>query len=563
MLARESRLVGKGSPFELVETALNGLPYRTYRHGPKTLNDLYQRAARAPDREFLTHSERRLTRTAILQQGSALGRLLRESFRISRGMRVGLLLGNEPEWLIGFVAITSIGATAVAWPAHADPSETITALELTGCSLVIAGRTVSSQLAEAGYRGSMIDINENSERDASSVSPFALNVSSCTSLTTFDTPAIDPGELALIAFTSGSTGHSKGVMINHRSLLHGMMNMLLGAALSGGGSELSDRPSGPGTAPISLLAAPFSHISGYSHLLLMLFLGGKIVVPSEWDPGTALALIKREAVTSISGATPAMLRELISNSRAAHMLGSLRWIGIHGVSLVPSLLSEIVLRLPHVTVSTGYGMTETNGTICAISGAQLTQRPTSSGRPLPTVDIRIEQSEDMKNDGPPGEILVRGAMLMQGYCGQSVYDSSAIASEWFPTGDLGFMDADGFVHVTDRAAHIIVCDGHRISCGAIERSLLNSDLVKDVVVIDGQDLHHGNRLVVIAVPHEGKTCQEKPILERTAALTHADLLEPHLIWVKTLPHTPTGKIDGRQLKQHLIAHRTCSRQRNN
>jgi acyl-CoA synthetase (AMP-forming)/AMP-acid ligase II len=555
MLSRESRLVGKGSPFELVDTALNGLTYRTYRHGPKTLNDLYQRGARAPNREFLIHCDRRLTNTAILQQGSALGRLLKESFHISSGMRVGLQLRNGPEWLIGFIAITSIGGTAVALPVQADLTETMTALEVTGCSLVIASREAASLLADAGYRGSVIGVNEKAERDASSAFPFALDASSSTSAT-LHAAAIDPEQLALISFTSGSTGRSKGVMINHRSLMHGIMNMLLGAALSGSSSSPNDRPSGLAGPPISLLTAPFSHVSGYSHLLLMLFLGGKVIALPDWDPNTVPALIKREAVTSIAGATPAMIRELILSDRAPDTLSSLRSVGMHGVSLVPGLLAEIGSRLPYVAVNTSYGMTETNGAICAISGAQLTQRPTSGGRPLPTVDIRIKQN-DRVGHGPAGELLVRGPMLMQGYCGQSVDDSSPIAREWFSTGDFGFIDGDGFVHVTDRTAHVIVCEGHIISCGAVEKSLLDSALVKDVAVFGGPELHHGNRLVVIAVPNGDSSQSEQLILERTATVTHSDLLEPHIILIKELPHTATGKIDRRQLKHRYQAQKIC------
>src|SRR5690349_9825331 len=116
MLSRELRLIGKGSPFELIDTELNGVTYRTYRHGPRTLTDLYHRAARGPDREFLVHGDRRFTNTLLLQQGYVLGKRLLESFHIRNGSRVGLQLCEEPEWLIAFIAITSIGAIAVVLP---------------------------------------------------------------------------------------------------------------------------------------------------------------------------------------------------------------------------------------------------------------------------------------------------------------------------------------------------------------------------------------------------------------------------------------------------------------
>jgi acyl-CoA synthetase (AMP-forming)/AMP-acid ligase II len=550
MLPREARLVGSGSPFELVDIVLNGLTYRTYRHGPKTLNDIYRRAARSPAREFLVHNERRFSNTTILSQGIALGRILSESFNISTGTRVGLLLGTRPEWLVAFMAVTSIGATAVALPGQIDPTEISAALELTNCLLVIADNATASWLSDSGYRGASICLGDGSDCRSTLAFTFPLDASDDTG-PDVHFPAIDAEQLALIAFTSGSTGRSKGVMINHRSLVHGIMNMLLGAALSAGTPR--KQPSVLGAAQVSLLTAPFSHISGYSHLLLMLFLGGKVVSLPEWDPSIALTLIQREAVTSLAGATPARLRDLISNNGAVEALGSLRSIGIHGVALAPSILFDLAAALPHVIVSTGYGMTETNGAICAISDSQLAERPTSSGRPLPTVDLRIEPTDNAPADGEVGgEILVRGAMLMQGYCGHSIDRSAAITKEWFQTGDLGFVDADGFMHVTDRAAHVVVCNGRRISCGVVEKALLDCGLVKDIAVFGGPDFYHGDRLVVIAVPDGRKNHDEETLLKSITDLTQVQALDPRIIWVTELPHMSNGKIDRLQLRQRLL-----------
>jgi long-chain acyl-CoA synthetase len=436
MLARESRLIGPGSPFELIDSTLDGITYRTYRHAPNTLNDVYRRAARFPDHELLIQCNSRLNNATVLQRAAALGLLLKDAFQIADGMCVGVSLDNRPEWLIAFIAVTSINATAVILPGDLGPADAASALGSSDCTMVITDKITAEQLASCGFRGSTlaIDIDDDYEGDA-----FANCVAKSNSEASSPySPVPDPEQLAMIAFTSGSSGPPKGVRINHRGLMQGMMNMLLGAALNAARMASNHKAARVTSAPISILTAPFSHVSGYSHLFLMLFLNGTVFALPEWDPAVARSVVKREAITTLSGATPQMVRDLISHAPLNGELDSLRSIGIHGVSLMPSLVTEITAQLPQVTINTGYGMTETNGTICTIAGPELAQRHNSCGRALPTVEIRIVP--DVNKAEPGGEILVRGAMLMQGYCGPFVGSHKAVGNEWFKTGDWGRID---------------------------------------------------------------------------------------------------------------------------
>jgi long-chain acyl-CoA synthetase len=291
--------------------------------------------------------------------------------------------------------------------------------------------------------------------------------------------------VALIAFTSGSTGHAKGVVLTHRGLLHGLMNMMLGAALNAEGRGRDGKANIPPGLPVSLLAAPFSHIAGFSQFLLMMHVGGRIVLLPEPDSHAARRLVHEETVTSLAGFGPDMIAELLD---VPQELQSLRSIGIHGCSLTPTLLGDITAALPGANVCTGYGMTETAGSVCVISGATLLERPRSCGRSLPALDLLILRDGTEAPAGEVGEIAVRGAMLTPGYLGPGGTLVPAARDGWFRTGDLGCRDESGFLYVTDRA-------GNAFPCSAIEAGVLATRLTREVAAFGIPTPEGGAKLV--------------------------------------------------------------------
>ena len=471
MKTREEKLTGRGSPFELVKTSVVGLPCLTYRYGPTKLLHLYRRAISSGNRDFLVQGRRRLTTAELFSHADALALLLRGSFNVRPSNRVGILLHNRPEWLIGFVAITLLGATPVAPHVHTRIAETIAALEATDCSLVIADEVVARHLFDSGCRLPLITVANNSNwSDGIHGMRFNLNIGKPLLPSYVSVLDVNPEQLALIAFTSGSTGRSKGVIISHRGPLHGLKNMLLAAALHAASKNqmtVSSRP------PVCLVVAPFSHVGGYANFLLMLYLGGKVVIPPHFCPTHAIQLINSELVTSFAGASHTMIQELLISVRKEGPVDCLRVLGIHGDAVSPRLLAEVTSTLPNVSVATGYGMTETNGTICGLSHAALLERPSSCGRALPTVDLRVVQKNgESMPAGQTGEVLVRGAMLVEGYCAGIAETTRTAHGGWFRTGDVGYVDSEGYLHITDRAANHIVCNGQQLSCRAVPWSAL-------------------------------------------------------------------------------------------
>jgi acyl-CoA synthetase (AMP-forming)/AMP-acid ligase II len=300
------------------------------------------------------------------------------------------------------------------------------------------------------------------------------------------------------------------------------------------------------------MLAPLSHIGGYAQLLLMLHIAGKIVMARPWNVSNALALIDREKVRSLAGATPAMLRELVRADRSGYDLSSLLSFNIHGVAVHDSLLADLTEAFPAATVGTGYGLTETCGSICVMAGAELLERPSSSGRVLPSVSVKLTDPAGAEVPmGQPGEITVRGAMVMQGYWGDAQQSAAALRDGWFRTGDLGRIDADGYLQVVDRFKDLIAIDDRQLSAAALERAAASFMGVEEAATLGVVSFDKQREVLIAVIVSEN--CSDmsglcRHIRDRVGEL-HRD---PRIVPCSEFPRTTSGKIDRGGLKRQIL-----------
>lgn len=545
------RLTAAGSPFEIVEASVAGVPCKVFRHAPSTLMDVYRRARSCGDREFLVSGARRTTFKEVFRISERISRVIRQRLGEVGGAKIAVIFHNVPEWIASFVAVTSMGATAVAIHRALRPRDIAAAVDATDCRMVLCDDEIAHALRDDVDGRCIVAIGPEGYVIGDTRPADAVDDAEGRCELTFDSGnSVQPESVAMIAFTSGSTSRPKGVELTHRSMTCGMMNALLGGALAATGNADRMR-SAKRLAPIPFLAGPFSHVSGYGTAVLSLYVGGKIVTMGEWDASGATKLMCAERTTSVIGITAAMLGALLQGD-VADLREFVRSVVVQGTALPQSLLRALKAALPEVSVGVGYGLTETNGAVCMGSEAMLSERPNTSGRPLPTVDVKILRADGTEAaPGQVGEVTIRGAMVMRGYVNLPGATGKVLQDGWFRTGDLGWVDEDRFLYVTDRAGHFFGSGGDKISCSAVAGVILDNELAAEAFAF-GVTENGQNERLVLAVSGPKDVCADDSAIADALERAGYGSLAPHIMRLRTsLPRTPSGKIDGHELRRQI------------
>jgi long-chain acyl-CoA synthetase len=541
-----NRLIQKGSPFELQDAVINGIPCKIFPHGPKTLQDVFVKAASFKQNEFIVDGEHRLTFSQTIEKAKYFAYTLKTQYGISKGARVALLMQNSAEGIIAFIAIHIAGAVSVTIHADSLKETVVKAIEITNCKSIICDQENIEKLDAVNSKCSVIlfsNIKLDEEKTDITASPV------------YELTKSDPDDEALISFTSGTTDTPKGVVLSHRNMTTGLMNMMLG------GYMMSYRAPKkvPGAQaniqnmqPCSLLLSPLSHIGGFSSIMLMGYLGGKIVLMNGWDANRAASLIENENVRSINGASIDMIRELMRSDNSIDRLKTLTNINIHGTALTRSFIKEIADTFPSISIGTGYGMTETCGSISNVTGTELIDKPNWTGPIIPGVDIKVvDEARVQLPVGELGEICIRGAMVMKGYVSDSDTSNDVTKDGWLKTGDLGYQDTEGKLFVTDRLKDIIICNNQQISTGELERIVSDHAKVDEAVVLGMPDSERCEGIVIAVLPKDKDNTSMEKLTQELHSTTDYYLVNIKCIIVDSLPRTASGKVNRNELRKKI------------
>jgi len=506
----DARLTEVGGPFELLSRPGADVPLRQFRAGPHTLAELFRGLARLGERPFVVADDARISYAGFLDHAqTAAAALHRQGVR--PGDRLMLGLPNGLDWLVGFAGAALCGAVVVAPPPdRVDES----ALAAAGCALqILCVDEWRAWLAEAA--GSQIQM----------ASP-------------------QPDQEALIVFTSGTSGPPKPVRMDHRGVLSGLRNMMLGNALAAQRRPRQStlQPVRP-APPCVLVMAPFHHIGGYGQFLLMALLGGRLVAPSNWNPDKALAAIEAEGVRSLQGLLPGMAHDLLDRRPAPGRCASVSNLNFYGAAPSSALVEKLKAIFPQLEMGSGYGLTETNGSVAVASEYDLRFRPGCAGRVTPATEVKIVGPNGLEvTTGAVGEIWLAGPMLARGY-GFGQDSPQAGEGGWFCTGDFGALDADRFLYLAERDGATIESGGRRISCLALEQAAQSQPGVRDAAAFGLPDAGLGQRPCVAVVPAKG--CDGEDL--RRAVARSASISEGSVFVVETIARTASGKVDRRSL----------------
>jgi long-chain acyl-CoA synthetase len=305
-----------------------------------------------------------------------------------------------------------------------------------------------------------------------------------------------------------------------------------------------------------MLCVPLFHVTGLVPVMLGSFVGGsKLVMTYRWDPDRALELIERERVTHFVG-VPTMSWDLLeAPTFAARDTSSLRSVGGGGAPMPPELVTRIDDNFTKGRPALGYGMTETNAYGPQNAGDDFRAHPTSTGRPVPIMELRIaDELGRTLPRGETGEIWFRGPNLIRGYWNRPDATDDTIVDGWLRSGDIGRIDEEGFVYVSDRAKDMILRGGENIYSAEVEAAIYEHPGVYEAAVYGIPDERLGEEVACHIMVREGEILTAVDI-QRFVGDRLAQFKVPVAITIVTeqLPRTASGKIMKRNLREEAVA----------
>lgn len=485
-------------------------------------------------------SGRRLSMADLDRRSNALADALRGS-GVRRGDRVAVLLYNSAEFFETIVAVAKLGAITVP------------------INFRLAAPEIAHILVDAGAR-----VLFRSE-ELIPVSDRALATDGVEVLHTVTVPtpdvrrqggpsafeelvargAEDPigaevalRDIAMIMYTSGTTGRAKGAVITHGNLLASAVNYLT----IGTGLTREDR---------SLNVAPLFHIGALICFgLPLLYVGGTNITQQAYDPARALRLLQDERVT-VQFLVPSMWADLAAvDGFDDHDLSALKYL-LSGGAPCPITVIEFYLERG-LTFLEGFGMTETTAGVCLLESEFVVSRAGSVGRPMMHVETRI--IDDAGDDVPVdevGELAVRGPNIFRAYWGLPQATQEAFVDGWFRTGDLGRIDADGFLTLVDRKKDMVISGGENVYPVEVEQVLVRHPEVREVAVIGRQDERWGERVVAVVGRVEGSQLTAEELIAWARERIAHYKAPREILFVDELPRNATGKVLKRELRADL------------
>ena len=545
--------------FALGEAEIRGVLLPVFQNAPQHLRAVLQLATvEHADQTFLVFEEERSSFGDFNTQVNRLAQALAREYGIKAGDRVAICMRNYPEYMVAMMAIVSIGAVIVFLNSWWTGDELIYGFEDSGAKLVFTDGPRGAAIAPFADKLDISMIMVRSETQTSTARRYQDLLASVPSAEASEVE-IDTDDDFAVMYTSGSTGHPKGVVQTHRGAISAVLSWLMGALVReamGNGAELPTDGKGEELQSAMLLTTPLFHVSAtHACFFVSLVSGGRLVLMHKWDADAAVDLIERENIVRFFG-VPTMSAELMEAAvREGKTLPTLRSLEAGGAKRPAAQVGKLAQAMPHAEPASGFGMTETNALGIGIRGKDYITRPGAAGRlypPLQALKI-VDDDDNPVPNGTVGELAIKSAANMRCYLNKPEATAEALRDGWLYTGDLATIDDEGIVTIVDRKKDVIIRGGENISCLEVDAALhLHPDIIE---------------AAVFSVPDErlGETVGAGVQLKADAVLDEATLqgfLREHLasfkvptqIWFRRepLPRGGTEKTDRRALRVECL-----------
>jgi long-chain acyl-CoA synthetase len=545
------RLSVTGGPLETIPFERFGTALPMLKLAPATLTDyMAMFCAQHADAEFIIDGKLRLTFAQTHNAARIVAGGLVAGYGVQRGDRIGIAARNSANWIIAYMAVLMAGGCATLLNGWWTGEELAGGIELAECTIVLADAPRAARLDGFSHPGKLIIFDHDGDPLQGLAALLANGGGAETAL-----PALNGDDLATILFTSGSTGQSKGAWSDHRAVVQGTMNYAAQSLMVM--TLLTERGEAPTVQPAALVNVPLFHVTGEVPLLLQSFaLGRKLVLMPKWDAEAAMRLIEQERTTYFVG-VPLMSFEIATHpNRDKYDLSSCTAYAAGGAPRPIEHVSRLREALPDAFPLLGYGLTETNAVGCGNVNENYLAKPGSTGvasRPL--VDLAILDDHGKALPSPQiGEVAIRTICNFNGYWNNPDATTAAIMPDgYFRTGDLGYLDEDGYLFIVDRKKDIIIRGGENISCIEVEQAIYAHPDIAEASVFGLPDERLGEMVGAVWLAKEGRPLTEAELHqflgERIAAFK-----VPARYWQEheTLPRLGTEKVDKRALRSRYL-----------
>ncbi len=507
------------------ETHFRDRVVRCYAERLDNVHALFARAlAQSPDADALVFEGRRWSYRALDEEAARVAGGLAE-LGVGAGDRVAMLVGNRPEFVFALLGTLRLGAIAVPMGTRLQTPEIAYIVEHCGAGVLVHDAELADRLPDAadvpGLRCRVVECPRAAPRDAAA--------------------GVREEDTAVILYTSGTTGRPKGAMLTHLNIVHSAMHFQQGMDLR--------------AAERSLLAVPASHVTGLVAIIVAMWqTGGATVLMNEFKAPAFLALAARECITH-TVLVPAMYNLcLLQPDFAGHDLSAWRIGGYGGAPMPEATIATLAQRLPRLQLINAYGATETTSPTTLLPADRVALRPDSVGLPLPCAEVVVMGPDGCEVPyGEAGELWIRGPMVVPGYWNNPEATRDSFVAGFWRSGDVGSIDADGYVCVFDRIKDMLNRGGYKIFSVEVEHVLSHHPGVLESAIVGKPCPVLGERVHAFVTRRD--PALDADTLKAFCAARLADYKVPESFTLldEPLPRNANGKLLKRTLRERLPA----------
>ena len=544
------QLTGPEGEYPVSQQMIDGIEYPVFTTAAPNLPVLFQICLQHGELDFVVCGDDRFSFSETYFNACRVAQLLKAR-GINKGDRVAVAMRNRPEWIMAYMGALMAGAIVVPMNSWWTGSELDFGLQDCAAKLVFLDRSRLRRLQETSNDTPFISAGGFEERDnefmrlIAEFPPEPLP---------FD--HMLPDDDASIMYTSGSTGQPKGAVSTHRAII----TTLMAWVLSGVATQVYQGTFGQEKEhQLAVLATlPLFHVTGcHGQLLCSIILGRKLVLLRSWVPEQAAELIEQEHISNFSG-VPTMSMELMNVAlEGRYNLSSLEDLMAGGAARPPDQVRQLQKVFPNACPQAGYGLTESNaiGTLNGLN--DYIEKPASSGPPTaPLVELEIRDPDGQAlPTGEAGEICIHSAANIRAYWNRPEDTSNTLSDGWLKTGDVGYLDEEGFLFIVDRLKDIVIRGGENISCIEVESAVSTHDSVHEASVFSVPHARLGETPAAAIFVAPGDSVSQADIRNwLEGKLARFKIPEYVLIVQEQLPRLASGKLDKRSCREMLLQH---------